>query len=94
MIVSVTYNKNDGYGIEWNNMYYPLRHMPWPSDRTDKTDATAIRWFRKELYNPRSRLPYKGYSEKPEGTLIIYSRESPRDENTFYQSQPENRLYP
>lgn len=94
MIVSVIYSPRRGYGIQADGLFYDFRHKPWPKGkRTEASDATAIRWFRKELYNPRHRLKHwTGAKELPLGSSKVYSRQSVCDEREGNRAHPENRV--
>lgn len=89
--VEVIYSPRRGYGIRADGHFYDFRHKPWPRGRrTPESDATAIRWFRKELYNPRHRLKHwQGADSVPLGSAVVYSRVSPSDERDGNRRQPE-----
>ncbi|QHI00847.1 hypothetical protein MA12_gp20 [Pectobacterium phage MA12] len=81
--VEVIYSPRRGYGIRANGLFYDFRHRPiWPRGvRSAKNDESAIRWFRKELYNPRHRLrTYRSSITTPIGSSVVYSRVSVSDE--------------
>lgn len=93
MLVEVIYSPRRGYGIRCDGLFYDFRHKPWPrGKRTEDSDKTAIRWFRKELYNPRDRLKhYKGIST-PIGSAVVYARDSVSDEREGNRAHSENRI--
>lgn len=82
MLVELIYSPRRGYGIRADGLFYDFRHKPWPrGQRTKASDETAIRWFRKELFNPRSRLKnYAGREKTPIGSAVVCSRISKADE--------------
>lgn len=93
MLVEVIYSPRRGYGIRANGLFYDFRHKPWlRGKRTPESDQTAIRWFRKELYNPRHRLQHYTGKGTPIGSAVVYSRESESDERKGNRRHPENRV--
>lgn len=82
MRVEVIYSPRRGYGIRADGKFYDFRHKPWPTGRRSReSDENAIRWFRKELFNPRHRLAlYPGHDKTPLGSAVVYWRESAFDE--------------
>lgn len=93
MLVEIIYSPRRGYGIRANGLFYDFRQKPWPrGKRTEASDANAIRWFRKELYNPRHRLKTYHSSGLPIGSAVVYARESTSDERDGNRVHSENRV--
>lgn len=93
MLVEIIYSPRRGYGIRANGLFYDFRHKPWPrGKRTEASDTNAIRWFRKELYNPRNRLKHWLPKDLPIGSAVVYARESTSDERGGNRAHSENRV--